>query len=178
MPVTWKAPTNVLEMLAEVKEKYHGELADASIVVTFTDSKPFVKNRFNWGSVKKFSEANKIWFAQKHDLCIDLCSEVWHSVLDNRQREALLDLHLSRCAPEYEPEEVVENGKKKVVKDEFGRVKYTQTVKLDDEGNPKWVISPLDLTVFTSNVRRYGLWCPELDGLREAIQKVGTDESS
>ena len=170
MPITWKVPANVAELLADVKERFHSELEDASIVATFTDSKSFVKNRFNWGCVKKFSDFNKLWFVQKHDLCIDLCSDVWHSILDDHQREALLDLQLTRCSPEYEPEVVIENGKKKVVKDEYGRVKYTQDVKLDDEGNPKWVVSPMDLVVFTKNVRRYGLWCPELDDLRDAIQ--------
>ena len=111
MPVTWKAPNPVSELLAEVKDRYHSELADASIVVTLTDSKPFVKNRFNWGSVKKFSDFNKIWFVDRHDLCVDLCSDVWHSILNDHQREALLDLHLTRCTPDYEPEVVVENGK-------------------------------------------------------------------
>lgn len=174
MPITWKAPDTVVELLEKAKEQYHPELADASIVVTFTDSKPFVKNRFNWGSVKKFSSFNQLWFKQRHDLCIDICSDVWHSVLKEPQREALLDLQLTRCSPEYEPEVVVENGKKKVMKDEFGLVKYTSDIKLDDEGQPKWVVAPLDIIVFTKNVRRYGLWCPELDDFQDAIkEKVG-----
>jgi len=173
MSVTWKAPSNIAELLVEVKEQYHSELADASIVVTLTDSKPFVKNRFNWGTVKKFSQFNKLWFAQKHDLCIDVCSDVWHSILNDNQRSALLDLHLTRCSPEYEPEAVVENGKKKVIKDDYGCIKYTDSIKLDDEGNPKWIVAPIDLVVFTKNVRRFGLWCPELDDLRDAIQHAG-----
>jgi hypothetical protein len=173
MPITWKAPNNVSELLANVKDRYHSELADASIVVTLTDSKPFVKNRFNWGSVKKFSDFNKIWFAERHDLCVDLCSDVWHTILNDHEREALLDLHLTRCTPDYEPEVVVENGKKKTIKDELGKVRYTSTPKLDDDGRPKWLVTPLDLVVFTKNVRRYGMWCPELDDFREAIEKSG-----
>jgi hypothetical protein len=174
MAITWKAPANVVDLLAEVKQLHHPELLSASIVATLTDSKPFVKNRFNWGSVKKFSDFNKIWFLEKHDLCIDLCSDVWHTILNDKQREALLDLHLTRCTPDYEPEVIIENGKKKVVKDEYGRVKYTSTPKLDDEGRPKWLVTPLDLVVFTKNVKKYGLWCPELDDLSEAIKSRTT----
>ena len=174
MSITWKAPSNIVELLDSVKNRYHSELAEAAIVITLTDSKPFSKNRFNWGSVKKFSNSNKIWFADTKDLCIDLCSEVWHSILNDKQRESLLDLHLTRCVPDYEPEVVVENKKKKTVKDEFGRVKYTSDPKLDDEGRPKWLVLPLDLVVYTKNVRRYGLWCPELDDLCEAMSDHDT----
>jgi hypothetical protein len=170
MTITWKAPAVVTELLERVK-KQHPRLSEASIVVTLTDSKPFVKNRFNWGSVKKFTSSNKLWFAQKHDLCINLCADVWDAILDDNQKEALLDLHLTRCEPECEPEVVVENNKKIVIKDEFGRIKYTDVVKLDEEGNPKWVVAPLDLVVFTKNVQRYGLWCSELEDFKEAVLK-------
>jgi hypothetical protein len=95
--------------------------------------------------------------------------DLWHSVLKGNQREAYLDLQLSRCGVEYLPEEIEENGKKKPIKDEWGRVQYTQEVKVDDEGNPKWKVVPLDLEVFADNVRRYGLWCDDLLELKDAI---------
>jgi hypothetical protein len=60
-------------------------------------------------------------------------------------------------------------ARKKVIKDEFGRVQYTTNIKTDDEGNPKWKILPLDLEIFSGNVRRYGLWYDELLELKDAI---------
>lgn len=173
MPLTWKAPSNVLDMLQNVKNTHHSPRLDqASFTVVFNESKPFTKNRFNWGSVAKFSSFNKLFQdPDKYDFCITLCSDVWHSILTNDQKQALLDLHLTRCEPEYIPETVVEGKKKKVVKDEWGRIKYTSDIKYDDDGNPKWLVAALDLTVFMNNAKRYGLWCPELCDLQMVLSQ-------
>jgi hypothetical protein len=152
MSIIWKAPSTILDQLNELKQKHHSPRLDAAeFVVAFNESKPFVKNRFNWGSLKRFSDFHKIWQGQKY--------EIWQSMLTPDQQLALLDLHLCRCAPEYVPESVIEGKKKKVIKDEWGRVKYTNELKYDDNGNPKWVVTPLDIEVFMENVSRYGLWC-------------------
>jgi len=173
MPITWKATQNVWDLVSEVKLKHHDQrLSQASIAVSFSDSKPFIKDRFNWGNVSRFSGFNKIWMNTKHDFCIQICSDVWSAILTTEQKEALIDLHLSRCAAEYIPEVIVENDKKVVVKDQWGRVQYTNEVKLDDEGNPKWRVLPLDLIVFTQNVGRYGLWCNELNDFKQAIVEI------
>jgi len=169
MSLTWKCPDNVFELLSFVKAKHHPDLEKAAFSIAFNDSKPFIKNRFNWGGVNRFSEFHKIWHDTKIDFCVTICSDVWHSILDNDQREALLDLHLTRCELEYVPEIVIEGKKKIVVKDEWGRIKYTDEIKLDDNGLPKWMVVPLDLTVFCKNVKRYGLWCAELEDLQSAM---------
>jgi len=175
MPIIWKVPHNVFELLGQVKSTHHSPRLDAArITAAFTDSKPFTNNRFNWGSTKKFSDFNKVWQDQKYDFCILICSEVWHSILNAEQRESLVDLHMTRIEADLVPESVIENGKKNIVKDEYGRVKYTSEVKVDDEGNPKWKVAPLDLIVFTRNVRRYGLWCEELLDLHDAISGTPT----
>ena len=70
---------------------------------------------------------------------------------------------------EYIPEIIEENGKKKKVMDEFGRVQYSQVPKTDKEGKVKWKIDSLDLEVFAKNVRKYGLWQEDLLTLKEAI---------
>jgi hypothetical protein len=159
----WKANQEINETLQALKEKYHlPRLDDASVVVAFTDTKPFIKNRFNWGTVKKFTDFQKIWSAEDHTFCIILCADMWHDILNPEQQQAWLDLQLTRCEPVYVPETVEENGKKKVLKDDYGRVKYTDEIKLDEFGKPKWQIAPLDLVVFTKNVRRFGLWCEPL----------------
>lgn len=158
----WKAPEEVIELLNQIKDKHHARLANASIVISFDESKPFVGNKLNLGKVTKFSPLARLWQGQQHDFCLSIPMDLWHSVLKGNQREAYLDLQLSRCEVEYLREEIEENGKKKPVKDEFGRVQYTQEIKVDDEGNPKWKVVPLDLEVFTDNVRRYGLWMDSL----------------
>ena len=118
---------------------------------------------------EKSSEHFFIIFFRIHFL--QLCSDVWHSILTPQQREALADLHLTRCSVEREAKTVTENGKTKAIKDEFGFVEYTDEIKFDDEGNPLWCVLPLDLEVFSWNVSRYGLWLTPLEQLFESMSQ-------
>ena len=96
MSIVWKAPSNILDLLDQVKTKnHHPRLETARVTVALNDSKPFLKNRFNWGTVTKFSEFNKLWQDEPHDFCLNVCSDVWHDLLDTNQQEALIDLQLS-----------------------------------------------------------------------------------
>lgn len=167
----WKAPQEVVDLVNDIKNKHHAErLAGASIAVCMDDSKPFVRNKLNLGKVTKFSSLAKLWQNQPHDFCISIPCDLWHTVLSHDQREAYLDLQVTRCEVEYEPEVTTDaTGKKRKVKDAWGRVQYTNVVAEDKEGNPKWKVAPLDLEVFTKNVRRYGLWCDDLLELKDAI---------
>lgn len=169
----WLAPDNFFSLLDSIKTKYHSRLCtdvgDCKIALVLTDSKPFLSGRLNWGKIKKFDKFSKLWMNKDFDYCILMSSDVWNEILDSKQKEAILDLHLSRIEPKYEPNTVIENGKKKVIKDEFGRIEYTSNIKLDKEGNPKWQVGPLDLQVFASNVRRFGFWCEELDNFKKII---------
>jgi hypothetical protein len=162
-----KAPFEIVELVAKVKEEnHHPRLEQASVAACLADSKPFRQNNFNWGTVCKFSDFNKIWQKEKYDFCIKLCVDVWYQILSEEQREALVDLHLTCCDVEYEPETTDVNGKKQIIKDEWGRIQYSDTIKTDDAGQPKWRIKPLGLTVFAANVRRYNLWMKDvIDGL-------------
>ena len=96
MPITTKAPPPVVDLLNEVKES-HPQLELAKIAVCMADSKAFTQGKLNLGKTLKFSEFNKIWQATKYDFCITLCVDVWYQILNDAQREALLDLHLTRC---------------------------------------------------------------------------------
>jgi len=166
----WKAAAELEVILETVKEAHHlPRLFQAKVGLAFDDSKPFVHNKLNLGKVSKFSPLAKLWQGLPQDFCLSIPSDLWHSVLKGNQREAYLDLQLTRCQVEYIPETVEENGKKKPIKDEWGRIQYTKEIKLDDLGNPKWKVAPLDLEVFTSNVRRYGLWHDGLLELQDAI---------
>lgn len=166
----WTAPQEVLELADSIRTHHHlPRLEEASIAVSFSDRKPFIGGRFNWGKTSKFSPSAKIWQHKKYDFHISLPADTWHSLLDGNQREAWLDLHLTRCTVEYVPATVLENGKKIPRKDEFGRIEYTNEIKRDDEGFPKWKILPLDLFVFQENVSRFGCWCRDLTEFQQIL---------
>lgn len=159
MTVVWKAPDNVVALLNDVIFKHHSpRLSEARFAVAFSDAKPFVRNKFNWGKVIKFTNFNKLWQNDPKDFSIVISADVWQDVLKQDQHEPYLDLQLTRCGVEYEPEFVFENKRKKPVKDSWGRIKYTNKVRMDDNDNPKWKVDSLDLEIYFSNVIRYGLW--------------------
>ena len=162
MALVWPAPAAVIERLQEVKGRYHSKLDSISVVVELSDSKPFKVNRLNLGNIRKFSTANKIWQKGDYDFCITIVGEVWQEILKGAQCDALLDLHLTRIEPVCEPQVVIENKKRIVCKDDYGRVILTEEQKLDKNGNPRWRIVPIDLGVLSQNVRRYGFWSDDL----------------
>jgi hypothetical protein len=184
------APAGVVQLFEEVKKKHHEKrLGDAEIVVMFNEDKPFKKNRFNWGRVKKCSPETRVLLrehaAMRHDFLVILPDEGWE-YLDAKQREAWVDLLLSRCTVEYEPEldggdqsppdgetKPKKRGRKakaKPKKDGMGRIKYTDKPKYDEDGNPKWVVDPLDIHVITENVVRYGAWFGDFKNFQEAVK--------
>ncbi len=176
MPINpWKCPQDVADLIREIQTKNHSpRLAVASISSCFDDGKPFVKNKLNLGKVTKFSPFNKLWHATQYDFCVTIPADLWVSVLNAGQREAYLDLQLTRCEVEYIPVyvEFVKNGKtkKEKVKDEWGRVQYTDEIMEDEvSGDPKWKVLPVGMEVLTRSVRRYGPWLDELIEFREAI---------
>lgn len=171
MAITWKAPSNVFDLLNTIKEQHHcPRLQTARIAVAFTDAKPFVKDRLNLGKTSKFSPFAQIWQKEVYDFCIVLPSDLWHTICNDDKRAALLDLHLTRCQVEYVPETVIEGKKKRVVKDDWGRTQYTDEIKCDEDGNPKWYVAPLDLVAFSQNGRRYGMWYEDLASLVDALK--------
>lgn len=165
--IVWQADNEILQAVEQIKNKHHlPRLDEASVAVCFNDSKAFVKGKLNWGKVQKFSNQQKIWHQKKYDFLITLSADVWHSILDQVQREALLDLHLRRCQVEYLP--ILEN--KKPVKDEWGRVQLSTDIKRDEDGVPKWRVSSFGIEVFAENIRTYGLWCEPLLDVYQAIE--------
>jgi hypothetical protein len=167
---SWKAPQEIVDLVDEIKNKSHlPRLEAASIAVVIKDEKPFVNDKLNLGKVSKFSLSAKMWHQKPHDFCITIPADLWATVLNEDQKKAYIDLQLTRCQVEYVPETTEINGKKKAIKDEWGCVKFTNEIKLDTEGNPKWKVSGLDLEVLTSNIRRYGLWYDELLEFKETI---------
>lgn len=171
----WSASADLNSKLSQLIEKYHQSrlstpVGDCKITIALTDSNAFVDDKLNWGVIKKFNKFNKVWMNKDFDFCIVLSSELLN-ILKETQKEAILDLHLSRIRPQYQPKKIVESGKKVIVKDEWGRTEYTDQIKLDKDGNPKWILDPvLDLQVFANNIKRFGFWCEDLVDFQEAIK--------
>jgi len=176
MPVQHsKAPSHIMDLFHTVQDQHHPHLEGSVLAIEFVDSKPYVKDRLNLGKVGKFPAATKLWLQNKFDFFISMCTDVWFDLLDEDQREAYVDLLLTRCQVEYEPNVVTVNGKDQVIKDEWGRVEYSDTVKADDEGRPVWKVVPLDILTLTQNIKRYGLWYEDLLELHKAIQTWGEE---
>ena len=169
----WKAPPEIQQLLEVIKNKNHSPRLDqCSVVVCFDEGKPFVKNKLNLGKLSKFSAMARLYQKDKHDFCLVVPSTLWQEMLNAEQRKAYLDLQLTRCDMEYVPQIVEENGKKKKIVDELGRIQYSNEPKYDAEGNIKWKVEPLDLEVFAKNVSRYGLWQDDLIMFKEAIEEL------
>lgn len=164
-----KANPEVRQLLKKIQEQNHPHLNQALIALEFSDSKPYVKDRLNLGKVKKFPKSAKLWLSEKYDFCITNVVDVWFGLLNDMQKEALLDLHLSCCQVEYEKNTTIENGKKIVIKDEWGRAEYTNVMRTDDEGCPIWKAVKLDAAVLSENIKRYGVWYEDLLQLKFAI---------
>lgn len=172
MSTITKAPPQIYDVLNEVISS-HSRLEQASVGICLTDAKPFRAGRINLGKATKFTASAKIWHGEKKDFCITLCADVWYQILNDSQRKALLDLLLTCCDVEYEPLTQEVNGKEVKVKDEWGRVVYSDKVKCDDEGRPKWRILPLDLYVFAQNAKRYDLWLKDIIDELDNLAVVG-----
>ena len=112
-----------------------------------------------------------MWQGQQYDFCLSIPMDLWHSILKEDQKHAYIDLCLTRCTVEYKIDEVEENGKKKKIKDEWGRFQYTTEVKTDDDGKPKYKVDPLSIEVYIDNIGRYGLWMDSFQELSEVINK-------
>lgn len=168
----WPADESVFSLVEKVKKLWHlPRLAEANIAVSMADTKPFVNERFNWGKTTKFSNSAKVWHPEnkRYDFLITLSINAW-DILITEQKEALIDLHLNCMQIEYEIEMVEKDGKKKPAKDKWGRKVYTETPKMDEDGNYKWKVFKLDLPVIQYNIARYGCWCQDLIDLNSAIK--------
>lgn len=167
------AGDDVIQVLDDIKRKHHARIIDASVAVLFKAVKPFTGDgRFNFGQVKKFTPSAKIWHHPNrvYDFEITIPEDSWHVILTPHQREALLDLHLTRCTAEFVPLEVEKNGKRKKAKDQWGRLQFTDQIRLDEAtGLPIWKVLPLDIMVLAENARRYGLWHDDLRYLGDAV---------
>jgi hypothetical protein len=176
-----KKPTpagqEVIDLFDRIKKTHHEKrLGEAQIAVLFKEDKVFKKGRFNFGKVKKVSPETQVLLDEKnkghYDFVVTIPDESWSFMSDRRQREGLVDLYLTMCSVEFEPvmaSDPKKGGKEKPKKDNWGRIEYTDTPKYDEDGNPKWVVLPLDVETLTDNVGRCGTWCDVFRDFESAV---------
>lgn len=150
----WLAPMDVQDLADKVKKEFHPHLELARIAVMFTDKRRVTGDKVILATAKKVSDEDKV--LSRFDFKLVISAEDWGD-LGPRDRKALLDHELSHMDVERVPRTENVGGRRKVVKDSYGRKIYTEEIKFNDDGNPKWKLKPHDFENFAHIVERYGI---------------------
>jgi len=167
----WKAGREVVELVDKVREKYHPHLAEANIAVVLNDKTPVSGNKVCVGKMKRTSREDQL--LHHHDFKLIVYAGPFAGMSD-KEKAALIDHELTHANVERIPRyEIGESGKRTKCRDEYGRVIYTDEVKIDDEsGKPKFVLKQHDVETFLDVIERHGLEnCPEVTDIRK-MRKV------
>ncbi len=169
----WTLKENAEEylLLKELIERFHMYLQESKIVLYASD-----KNKLKANQVV-VAESGKAPMKLKAAIDADftiMFYPYWTN-LNAKEKLACLDHQLKRCSVHYEPykEQVgtSRGGKPKlsVVRDEFGRKQYTNEIKRDEFGKPKWRLLPYEVEEYHEVVLRHGAWNEILDEFRNAL---------
>lgn len=164
-----------MDMVAELKAKYHSpELDDANIAVVFDDTEKvkYVNpdlGLIDYGGIKQVSPKSKPTTANDCypdglDFIIYINAMSWSDLTPNQQL-AKMDEWLCAAGAKFVPEHVelpskkagAEAKKGPVVKDDKGRVVYTDEIQYDESGRPVFRTVKPDLVVYMAAVRRHGI---------------------
>jgi len=178
----WELEDNseLYTMLHGLIGRYHSHLEEAKIVLYACDKN---KNRANKVIIADASKAStKMKASTNADFTITVYMTPW-SDLNMNQKKACLDHELCHCGVHYEPVKEAVGGTRggrqrfKVVRDEYGRVQYTNEIKRDENGEPKWRLLPHDLEEFRDIVARHGIWDEDIQSFKEVLDR-SVDNSS
>lgn len=158
----WLADKSVTDLLEEIRDEYHPHLMEARIAVLFSDKRKVSGNMIILGCMKKVSGEDKV--LSNFDFKMVLSAMDW-AELGSKQKRALIDHELSHADVERVKLTEMVGGRKKPVKDEHGRVVYTQEIKYDDDtGRPKFKTKGHDFENFAHIAKRYGVEVAEVIG--------------
>lgn len=162
----WEAPDDIKKLVERVKEEHHTHLARAGVWVLCSDTKAVRNNQLVFTQSKKCTKTEKL--STGHDFKLVVMAELWGELTD-AQRLAAVDEALCRCGVKYVPQTVEVNGRKEVVKDEWGRVVYTEEIDYDGENRPKWKINPPDAGVYYAMLMRHGKYNEEAENVARVL---------
>ena len=166
MASIWEAPPEIRRALDEIKKENHAHLAHASLWALCSDGKALRNNQFVVTQSKRCSQTEKL--SSGSDFKVIVMMDAWSQLPDAARRVAL-DEALCRCGVKHVPQTVEVNGKKEVVKDELGRVIYTDEMEHDKEGRPKWKINPPDAGLYYAMLQRHGKYSEEAENTSRAL---------
>jgi hypothetical protein len=163
MASIWEAPENIRETLLELKHEHHCHLGSASIWLLCSDRSPIKNNRLVVTTTSKCTPTERL--ATGHDFKIVILMDAWARLTD-KQGTIALDQALCRCGVKWVPQTMEINGRREVLKDDLGRILYTDEIDHDSDGRPKYVINPPDAGIYFAMVHRYGNYTEELEDLQ------------
>lgn len=171
----WELAEDSLEysLMNEIIARYHQTLQEAKIILYGCD-----KNRIRDGQVviaKAEKSSQKMKASAGSDFTITMHMMPWGDLtLD--QKKACMDHELTHCGVQFEPIKERVGTKWKVVKDEYGRKQYTNDIKRDENGIPKWKLVSHDLEEFNNIVLKHGVWDQNIKSFKEALEKRVVNE--
>jgi hypothetical protein len=166
MASVWQAPDDIRRQVESIKDQHHPHLSAATIWVLCSDSKAVRDNRIVVTTSRRCTKTEKL--SSGHDFKITVFTESWSS-LPNAARTIALDEALCRCGVRYVPAMVEVNGKKEIIKDEWGRIIYTDEIDYDKEGVPRWKINQPDAGVYFGLLTRHGQYAQEVENISRAL---------
>ena len=164
----------IYTIMNRLVSSYHSHLAEAKIVIYASDKNRTKANRIVIADASKAPA--KLKASTNADFTITLYMTPWGD-LNVEQRDACLDHELSHCGVHYEPcQEQVGQSRQgrprmQVVRDEYGRIQYTNEIKRDENDEPKWRLLPHDLEEFGDVVERHGRWDEAIQSFSEALNR-------
>lgn len=162
----WEAPQDIRDLVAEVKEAHHKHLAQAKVWVLVNDANPIVDNQLIATGSSRCTSTEKL--RTDNDFKIIVIAEGWHA-LTNGQRRLAIDEALCRCGVHYVPLTQKVNKKDEVIKDEIGRIVYTDKIATDGEGNPKWKINRPDASLYFQLLQRHAIYSDAVENVQNAL---------
>lgn len=166
MASIWEANEDIKRKLREIKKEFHPHLSLASIWLLCSDGNAIRDNHVIATTTQKCTRTEKL--SSSHDFKITIMMETWAHLTD-KGREIALDEALCRCGVKYVPQKMEINGRKEVVKDELGRIVYTDEIEYDKENNPKWKVNRPDAGLYFDLLMRRGTYSEEADNAMRAL---------
>lgn len=182
MPI-WELEDNspVYSTISELVHNYHSHLEEAKFIVYCSDKN---NNKANKVVIAEASKAPaRLKASTNADFTITLYMMPWGD-LNMDQKRACLDHELYHCSVHYEPvkEQIGQSrqgrARMQIVRDEYGRIQYTDEIKRNESGEPKWRLISHDLEEFDEIVERYGRWDESIQSFSEALNRSSSETIS
>lgn len=167
MASIWEATVKIQQQVKQLRDQHHTHLHQASLWVLCSDAKAIRDNHIIATQTKKCTNTERL--SSGHDFKIVIMMEVW-SLLTDEQRAKAIDEALCRAGVKRVPQMIEINGKKDVVKDDFGRIIYTDEIAYDKEDRPKWKINRPDAELYFGMISRHADYNEEAENVQRAFE--------